>query len=140
MDSLLAWFNETKLEIKVSQERLKRLQTQILSAAKEEGISGVVDFDYAGRHYQARLNIGRSRTKLPTKDEVIEQFRKMLPEGEQTVENATKLYESLCKEDSMKDSVTTKEVDPPKKVIEERAEALKKQLNGGIEDGQSKNA
>lgn len=140
LESLLAWFQETKMEISNAKERQKHLQTQILNLAKEKGVRGIVNFDYAGDYFQGSLNIDRTRTKLPTKDEVIEQFRKMLPEGEQTVENAKKLYESLCKEDSMNDSVTVKAVEPPKEVIEERAKALKKELNGGIEDGQSTNA
>lgn len=140
MESLLAWFQETKMEISNAKERQKHLQTQILNLAKEKGVRGIVNFDYAGDYFQASLNVGRTRTKLPTKDEVIEQFRKMLPEGEQTAENAKKLYESLCKDDSMNDSVTVKAVEPPKEVIEERAKALKEELDGGIENGQSKNA
>lgn len=140
MESLLAWFQETKMEISNAKERQKHLQTQILNLAKEKGVRGIVNFDYAGDYFQASLNVDRTRTKLPTKDEVIEQFRKMLPEGEQTAENAKKLYESLCKDDSMNDSVTVKAVEPPKEVIEERAKALKEELDGGIENGQSKNA
>ena len=140
MESLLAWFQETKMEISNAKERQKHLQTQILNLAKEKGVRGIVNFDYAGDYFQASLNVDRTRTKLPTKDEVIEQFRKMLPEGEQTAENAKKLYESLCKDDSMNDSVTIKAVEPPKEVIEERAKALKKELSGGIEDGKSTNA
>ena len=140
LESLLSWFSETKMEIRNATQRLKNLQTQILSHAKEKGVTGIVNFDYAGDYYQASLNVDRTRTKLPTKDEVIEQFRKMLPEGEQTTENAEKLYASLCKDDSMSDSVTIKAVEPPKEVIEEKAKAFKKELNGGIEDGQSTNA
>lgn len=140
LESLLAWFQETKMEISNAKERQKHLQTQILNLAKEKGVRGIVNFDYAGDYFQASLNVDRTRTKLPTKDEVIEQFRKMLPEGEQTAENAKKLYESLCKDDSMNDSVTVKAVEPPKEVIEERAKALKEELDGGIENGQSKNA
>ena len=140
LESLLAWFQETKMEISNAKERQKHLQTQILNLAKEKGVRGIVNFDYAGDYFQASLNVDRTRTKLPTKDEVIEQFRKMLPEGEQTAENAKKLYESLCKDDSMNDSVTIKAVEPPKEVIEERAKALKKELSGGIEDGKSTNA
>jgi len=130
MESLLSWFNETKTEIKDAKVRLGNLQKQILSLAKEKKIFGIVKFDYAGDYYEASLNIDRTRTKLPTKDEVIEQFRKMLPEGEQTTENAKKVYASLCDEDSpMKDSVTTKPVAPPQEVIDEMAKAMQEELN-----------
>ena len=130
MESLLSWFNETKTEIKDATVRLGSLQKQILSLAKEKKIFGIVKFDYAGDYYEASLNIDRTRTKLPTKDEVIEQFRKMLPEGEQTTENAKKVYASLCDEDSpMKDSVTIKPVAPPQEVIDEMAKAMQEELN-----------
>ena len=130
MESLLSWFNETKTEIKDATVRLGSLQKQILSLAKEKKIFGIVKFDYAGDYYEASLNIDRTRTKLPTKDEVIEQFRKMLPEGEQTTENAKKVYASLCDEDSpMKDSVTIKAVAPPQEVIDEMAKAMQEELN-----------
>jgi len=135
METQLAWLQETKMEIKNAQERLKSLQTQILNNAKENGISGAVNFDYAGEYYQANLNIGRTRAKLPSKDEVIEQFRKMLPEGEQTVENAEKVYKSLVTDAEMNDSVTIKAINPPKEVMEERVKAFEKALNGGVEDG-----
>ena len=131
METQLAWLQETKLEIKNANERLKNLQKQILSYAKENGVHGAVNFDYAGEHYQASLNVDRSRTKLPSKEEVIEQFRKMLPEGMQTVENAEKVYKSLQTEAEMNDSVTIKAINPPKEVIEERAKAFEKELNGG---------
>ena len=130
MESLLSWFNETKTEIKDAKVRLGNLQKQILRLAKEKKIFGIVKFDYAGDYYEASLNIDRTRTKLPTKDEVIEQFRKMLPEGEQTTENAKKVYASLCDEDSpMKDSVTTKPVAPPQEVIDEMAKAMQEELD-----------
>ena len=130
MESLLSWFNETKTEIKDATVRLGNLQKQILNLAKEKKIFGIVKFDYAGDYYEASLNIDRTRTKLPTKDEVIEQFRKMLPEGEQTTENAKKVYASLCDEDSpMKDSVTIKPVAPPQEVIDEMAKAMQEELN-----------
>ena len=137
LESLLSWFSETKMEIKNANERLRNLQTQILGYVKDNNISGIVDFAYAGGYYQASLNIDRTRTKLPSKDEVIEQFRKMLPEGEQTTENAEKLYASICVEDSMNDSVTIKPVQPPENVVESKAEALKKELEGVTEDGES---
>ena len=130
METQLAWLQETKLEIKNAQGRLKNLQKQILNHAKENGIRGAVNFDYAGEHYEANLNIDRTRTKLPSKEEVIEQFRKMLPEGMQTVENAKKVYESLQTEAEMNDSVTIKAINPPKEVMEERAQAFQKALNG----------
>lgn len=136
METQLAWLQETKLEIKNATERLKNLQKQILSYAKENGIRGAVNFDYAGEHYEASLNIDRTRTKLPSKEEVIEQFRKMLPEGMQTVENAEKVYKSLQTDAEMNDSVTIKAINPPKEVIEERAKAFQKELNGG-NDGSS---
>ena len=130
LESLLSWFQETKMEIKNATQRLSNLQTQILNLAKEKKIFGVVKFDYANDYYEASLNVDRTRTKLPTKDEVIEQFRKMLPEGEQTTENAKKVYASLCDEDSpMKDSVTTKPVAPPQEVIDEMAKAMQEELN-----------
>jgi len=130
METQLAWLQETKLEIKNATERLKNLQKQILSYAKENGIRGAVNFDYAGEHYEASLNIDRTRTKLPSKEEVIEQFRKMLPEGMQTVENAEKVYKSLQTDAEMNDSVTIKAINPPKEVMEERAKAFQKALNG----------
>lgn len=136
METQLAWLQETKLEIKNATERLKNLQKQILSYAKENGIRGAVNFDYAGEHYEASLNIDRTRTKLPSKEEVIEQFRKMLPEGMQTVENAEKVYKSLQTDAEMNDSVTIKAINPPKEVIEERVKAFQKELNGG-NDGSS---
>jgi PII-like signaling protein len=131
METQLAWLQETKLEIKNANERLKNLQKQILSYAKENGVRGAVNFDYAGGHYEANLNIDRTRTKLPSKEEVVEQFRKMLPEGMQTVENAKKVYESLQTEAKMNDSVTIKAINPPKEVMEEKAQAFQKALNGG---------
>ena len=141
METQLAWLQETKMEIKNAQERLKNLQTQILNQAKEAGVRGVVPFDYAGEYFEASLNIDRTRTKLPTKDEVIEQFRKMLPEGEQTSENAEMVYKSLETDAEMKDSVTIKGINPPKEVMDEREETLRTELNGeGVNDGQSKNA
>ncbi len=133
LEPLLSWFNETKMEIKIAQQRLKNLQKQILDHAKANNIRGTVDFDYAGDYYQATLNIDRTRTKLPSKDEVIEQFRKMLPEGMQTTENAEKVYKSLETDADMNDSVTIKAVNPPKEVIEEREITLKKELNGEID-------
>ena len=136
METQLAWLQETKLKVKNATERLKNLQKQILSYAKENGIRGAVNFDYAGEHYEASLNIDRTRTKLPSKEEVIEQFRKMLPEGMQTVENAEKVYKSLQTDAEMNDSVTIKAINPPKEVIEERAKAFQKELNGG-NDGSS---
>lgn len=118
------------MEIKAATERLGNLQTQILGLAMEKKIFGVVNFDYAGDYFQASLNVDRTRTKLPKKDEVIEQFRKMLPEDKQTTENAKKIYTSLCDEDSpMNDSVTIKPVAPPQEVIDEMAEAMQKELN-----------
>jgi hypothetical protein len=130
MESLLSWFQETKMEIIDAKERLGNLQTQILNLAMEKKIFGIVNFDYAGDYFQASLNVDRTRTKLPKKDEVIEQFRKMLPEDKQTTENAKKIYTSLCDEDSpMNDSVTIKPVAPPQEVIDEMAEAMQKELN-----------
>lgn len=118
------------MEIKNATTRLGHLQTQILELAKENKIFGIVKFDYAGDYFEASLNVDRTRTKLPQKDEVIEQFRKMLPEGEQTTENAKKIYDSLCDEDSpMNDSVTVKAVAPPQEVIDEMAEAMQEELD-----------
>ncbi len=67
MESLLSWFQETKMEIKDATERLGNLQKQILNLAKEKKIFGIVNFDYAGDYFQASLNVDRTRTKLPTK-------------------------------------------------------------------------
>ena len=120
MDSLLAWHEEVKAEKKMAESRQKSLEKQILELAKKKGISGEVAFDYAGRYFRANINIDRTRTKLPTKDEVIEQIRKMLPEEEQTVDNARKVYEGLTKQAPMSDSVTTKEVEPPREVFKQR--------------------
>jgi len=131
MENLLSWFEETKEEQKVIEARRKALEKQILDLAKEKGICGVVPFDYAGRYFEASLNIDRIRTKLPSKKEVIEQFRKMLPEGKQTAEEAQKLYDSLTSEASMTDSVTIKAVDPPKEVIEAKVTQLQEELNAG---------
>ena len=131
MESLLAWHEEAKLELKNAKDRKGALEQQILALAKEKGLRGAVNFDYAGEYFQASLNFDRTRTKNPNKDEVIEQFRKMLPEGEQTVENARKVYDSLTKQASMNDSVTSKAVDPPKEVIEERKKNFEEALNAG---------
>jgi hypothetical protein len=54
----------------------------------------------------------RTRHRLPNQKEIIEQIRKMLPEGKQTVQDAQAVYESLKEEDTMNDSVTLKEVVP----------------------------
>lgn len=131
LESLLSWFEETKEEQKVIEARRKALEKQILDHAKENGICGAVRFDYAGRYFEASLNIDRIRTKLPSKKEVIEQFRKMLPEGKQTAEEAQKLYDSLTSEASMTDSVTVKAVDPPKEVIEAKVKQLQEELKTG---------
>ena len=131
LESLLSWFQETKMEIKNATQRLSNLQTQILDLAKEKKIFGVVKFDYASDYFEASLNVDRTRTKLPTKDEVIEQFRKMLPEGEQTVENARKVYDSLTSQASQTDSVTSKEVNPPQEVLDAKREEFEKELNAG---------
>ena len=98
-----------------------------MEKAKKEGISGEIAFDYAGRYFKANINIGTTRTKLPTKDEVIEQFRKMLPEDKQTVEEA-KVYEGLTKQAPMSNSVTTKEVEPPREVFKQKEEEVKAAL------------
>ena len=82
-------------------------------------------------YFEASLNIDRTRTKNPTKSEVIEQFRKMLPEGEQTVENARKVYDSLTSQASQTDSVTSKEVNPPQEVLDAKREEIEKELNAG---------
>ena len=82
-------------------------------------------------YFEASLNIDRTRTKNPTKSEVIEQFRKMLPEGEQTVENARKVYDSLPSQASQTDSVTSKEVNPPQEVLDAKREEFEKELNAG---------
>ena len=131
LEAYLAWHEEAKAELKNAKERKLALEKQILEIAKEEGIHGAVRFDYAGMHFEASLNIGRTRTKNPTKSEVIEQFRKMLPEGEQTVENARKVYDSLTSQASQTDSVTSKGVDPPKEVIDAKREEFEKELNAG---------
>ena len=102
-----------------------------IEIAKEKGLSGTVRFDYAGMYFEASLNIDRTRTKNPTKSEVIEQFRKMLPEGEQTVENARKVYDSLTSQASQTDSVTSKEVNPPQEVLDAKREEFEKELNAG---------
>ena len=139
MDSLLAWHEEAKAELKAVTDRKKALEKQILEKAKKEGISGEISFDYAGRYFKANINIDRTRTKLPTKDEVIEQFRKMLPEEEQTVDNARKVYEGLTKQVSMSDSVTTKEVEPPREVFKQKEEEVKTALQVK-EDGPGRTA
>lgn len=128
MDSLLAWHEEAKAELKTVTDRKKALEKQILELAKKEGISGEIAFNYAGRYFKANINIDRTRTKLPTKDEVIEQIRKMLPEEEQTVDNARKVYEGLTKQAPMSDSVTTKEVEPPREVFKQKEEEVKAAL------------
>lgn len=137
MDSLLAWHEEAKAEKKAAESRQKSLEKQILELAKKEGISGELAFDYAGRYFKANINIDRTRTKLPTKDEVIEQIRKMLPEEEQTVDNARKVYEGLTKQAPMSDSVTTKEVEPPREVFKQKEEKVKTALQVK-EDGPSR--
>lgn len=137
MDSLLAWHEEAKAEKKAAESRQKSLEKQILELAKKEGISGELAFDYAGRYFKANINIDRTRTKLPTKDEVIEQIRKMLPEEEQTVDNARKVYEGLTKQAPMSDSVTTKEVEPPREVFKQKEEEVKAALQVK-EDGPSR--
>jgi hypothetical protein len=131
LESLLAWHEEVKAELKSATNRKGALEKQILEIAKERGMRGAVRFDYAGMYFEASLNFDRTRTKNPNKDEVIEQFRKMLPEGEQTVENARKVYDSLTKQASMQDSVTSKAVDPPKEVFEQKELELKEELNKG---------
>ena len=128
MDSLLAWHEEAKVELKTVTDRKKALEKQILELAKKEGISGEIAFNYAGRYFKANINIDRTRTKLPTKDEVIEQIRKMLPEEEQTVDNARKVYEGLTKQAPMSDSVTTKEVEPPRGVFKQKEEEVRAAL------------
>ena len=128
MDSLLAWHEEAKAELKTVTDRKKALEKQILELAKKEGISGEIAFNYAGRYFKANINIDRTRTKLPTKDEVIEQIRKMLPEEEQTVDNARKVYEGLTKQAPMSDSVTTKEVEPPREVFKQKEEEVRAAL------------
>ena len=137
MDSLLAWHEEAKAEKKAAESRQKSLEKQILELAKKEGISGELAFDYAGRYFKANINIDRTRAKLPTKDEVIEQIRKMLPEEEQTVDNARKVYEGLTKQAPMSDSVTTKEVEPPREVFKQKEEKVKTALQVK-EDGPSR--
>ena len=137
MDSLLAWHEEAKAELKTVTDRKKALEKQILELAKKEGISGEIAFNYAGRYFKANINIDRTRTKLPTKDEVIEQIRKMLPEEEQTVDNARKVYEGLTKQAPMSDSVTTKEVEPPREVFKQKEEEVKAALQVK-EDGSSR--
>ena len=114
MENLLPWLVETKAEIKVAEQRLKNLQTRILVIAKEQELSGEISFDYAGRHFIATLNQDRTRHRLPNQKEIIEQIRKMLPEGKQTLEAAQSVYESLKEDAPMNDSVTTKEINPPK--------------------------
>ena len=131
LESLLAWHEEAKEEMKAADNRRKSLEKQILEHAKAKGIRGAVSFDYAGMYFEANINIDRTRTKNPTKDEVIEQFRKMLPEGEQTVENARKVYDSLTKQGSVRDTVTSKSVNPPKEVLEEKRKEFEKELNAG---------
>jgi hypothetical protein len=112
LESLLPYLAETKAEIKHAEVRQKNLQARILEIAKEKGMTGEVEFDYAGRFFRANLNIGRVRTRLPNQKEIIEQIRQMLPEGEQTVEHAQTVYDSLKREDTMNDSVTMKEIVP----------------------------
>lgn len=128
MDSLLAWHEEAKAELKAVTDRKKALEKQILEKATKEGISGEIAFDYAGRYFKANINIDRTRTKLPTKDEVIEQFRKMLPEGKRTVEEARKVYDRLTKQAPMSNSVTTKAVEPPQEVFKQKEEEVKAAL------------
>jgi hypothetical protein len=113
MENLLPWLVETKAEIKVAEQRLKNLQNRILEIAKEKRLTGGIDFTYAGRHFRASLNQDRMRSRLPNQKEIIEQIRKMLPEGKQTLETAQSVYESLKEESPMSDSVTTKEINPP---------------------------
>ncbi|MBK38529.1 MAG: hypothetical protein CMB45_06040 [Euryarchaeota archaeon] len=131
LEAYLAWHEEAKAELKNAKERKQALEKQILELAKEKGMSGAVRFDYAGMYFEASINIDRTRTKNPTKSEVIEQFRKMLPEGEQTVENAREVYDSLTSQASQTDSVTSKEVNPPKEVLDAKREEFEKELNAG---------
>jgi hypothetical protein len=112
LESLLPWLAETKAEIKLAEQRLKNLQTRILAIAKEKNLTGEIEFDYAGRYFRASLNMDRTRHRLPNQKEIIEQIRKMLPEGKQTVQDAQAVYDSLKEEDTMNDSVTLKEVVP----------------------------
>ena len=128
LEAYLAWHEEAKAELKNAKERKQALEKQILEIAKEKGLSGTVRFDYAGMYFEASLNIDRTRTKLPTKDEVIGQFRKMLPEGKRTVEEARKVYDRLTKQAPMSDSVTTKEVEPPREVFKQKEEEVKAAL------------
>ena len=109
----LAWLAEAKAEQKLVEKRVKALQQKILEAAKELKLYGKIEFDYAGRHYIASLNVDRIRMKNPTIDEIKNHIRKMLPEEEQTAENAEKEWKSLCEEAPMTDSVTLKEITPP---------------------------
>jgi len=138
MDSLLAWHEEAKAELKVVKSRKDALEKQILEMAKKQGITGEIAFDYAGHYFKANINIDRTRTKLPTKDEVIEQIRTMLPEGERTVDNARKVYEGLTKQAPMSDSVTTKAVDPPKEAFKQKEEEVKAALQVKKDEGTSR--
>jgi outer membrane PBP1 activator LpoA protein len=116
----LAWLAEAKEEMKIVERRVKALQQKILEAAKELKMRGKVEFNYAGKYYEASLNIDRIRIKNPTIDDLKERIRKLLPEGEQTAENADKEWKSLCVEAPMNDSVTLKEVAGPIKEEEQK--------------------
>ena len=109
----LAWLAEAKEELKLVEGRVKRQQDKILEAAKELKIHGKIQISYAGRHYEASINVDRIRTKKPSIDEIKNHICKLLPEGERTAENAEKEWNSLCEEAPMKDSVTLRPIHPP---------------------------
>ena len=72
-----------------------------------------IPFDYAGHYYRAVINIGRTVSRAPNQEDTIEAIRKMLPEGEQTTENAKAHYQTLYKEKPVRDSVTIRSMKKP---------------------------
>ena len=117
MTDKLIWLNELKEESKLLKQKQEALERELLELAKETDLTQAVRslrFDYGGRHYEANLNVGRIANRAPNQKAVLNIIRNLLPPEDRTEIAALKIYDSHREEKPVVDSVTIREVNPPK--------------------------
>ena len=117
MTDKLIWLNELKEESKLLKQKQEALERELLELAKETDLTQAVRslrFDYGGRHYEASLNVGRIANRAPNQKAVLNIIRNLLPPEDRTEIAALKIYDSHREEKPVVDSVTIREVNPPK--------------------------
>lgn len=114
IEAKLSHYNEAKEEMRLLRRNIEALEEDILRILKEKGNPpSEIPFDYAGDYYRAVINIDRTASRAPNKEDTIEAFRKLLPEGEQTTEEAEAHYRTLYKDRPVRDSVIIRSMKKP---------------------------